>query len=110
MSANLITCPGCGAEIPLSEALQEQFRHENQARLQAIAAEAKQKPRADFAVEKQFLEGPLAEDDVGAGRRNRPSSNCARKDRRSKPAPASSTSRPRAASMTRSSAWPSSRT
>jgi hypothetical protein len=62
MNATMITCPGCGAEIPLSEALQEQFRHENQARLQAMAEEAKQKARADFAVEKQFLEGQLAEE------------------------------------------------
>jgi hypothetical protein len=62
MNATTITCPGCGAEIRLSEALREQFRHENQARLQAIAEEANQKARADFAVEKQFLEGQLTEE------------------------------------------------
>ena len=45
MNATMITYLGCGAEIPPSEALKEQFRHENQARLQAIAEQAKQKAR-----------------------------------------------------------------
>jgi hypothetical protein len=62
MNATKITCPNCGAEMPLSEALQEQFRHENEARLNALAGQAEQKARADFAVEKQFLEGQLAEE------------------------------------------------
>jgi hypothetical protein len=62
MNATMITCPGCGAEIPLSEALQEQFRHENEARLKVLAGQAEQKARADFAVEKQFLKTQLAEE------------------------------------------------
>jgi hypothetical protein len=62
MNATMITCPSCGAEIPLSEALKEQFRHENEARLKLLAGEAEQKARADFAVEKGFLEGQLAEE------------------------------------------------
>ncbi len=62
MNATMITCPSCGAEIALSEALQEQFRHENEARLKFLAGQAEQKARADFAVEKQFLEGQLVEE------------------------------------------------
>jgi hypothetical protein len=62
MNATMITCPSCGTEIPLSDALAEQFRHENEARLKALAGEAQQQARADFAVEKQFLEGQLAEE------------------------------------------------
>jgi hypothetical protein len=62
MNTTIITCPGCGAEIPLSEALKEQFRRENEARLKVLAGQAEQKARADFAVEKQFLEGQLAEE------------------------------------------------
>jgi hypothetical protein len=62
MNATIITCPGCGAEIPLSEALQEQFRHENEARLKVLAGQAEQKARADFAVEKQLLNTQLAEE------------------------------------------------
>ena len=58
----MITCPGCGAEIPLSEALKEQFRHENEHRLKVLAGEAQQKARADFAVEKEFLKTQLAEE------------------------------------------------
>ena len=62
MNTTIITCPGCGAEIPLSEALKEQFRHENEARLKVLTGQAEQKARADFAVEKQFLETQLAEE------------------------------------------------
>jgi hypothetical protein len=62
MNATMITCPNCGADIPLSEALNEQFRHENEARLKALAGQAEQQARADFAVEKQFLEAQLAEE------------------------------------------------
>jgi len=62
MNATMITCPGCGAEIPLSEALTEQFRHENEARLKVLSGQAEQKARADFAVEKQFLEDQLADE------------------------------------------------
>ena len=61
MNATMITCPSCGAKIPLSEALKEQYRHENEARLKVLAGQAEQKARADFAVERQFLEGQLAE-------------------------------------------------
>ncbi len=62
MNAEIITCPNCGTEITLSEALQEQFRHENEARLAALAGRAEQKARADFALERQLLEGQLAEE------------------------------------------------
>jgi hypothetical protein len=62
MNTTMITCPSCGADIPLSEALQEQFRHENEARLKVLAGQAEEKARADFAVETQFLEGQIAEE------------------------------------------------
>lgn len=62
MNATMITCPNCGTDIPLSEALQEQFRHENEARLKALAGQAEQRARADFVLEKQLLEGQLAEE------------------------------------------------
>ena len=62
MNSATIICPDCGTTIALSEALQEQFRHENEARLKVLAGEAEQKARADFAVEKEFLEGQLAEE------------------------------------------------
>jgi hypothetical protein len=62
MNATMITCPNCGTQIPLSEALKEQFRHENEARLAVLAGQAQQKARADFAVEKELLEGQLAEE------------------------------------------------
>jgi hypothetical protein len=57
-----ITCPNCGTEIALSGALQEQFRHENEARLAALAGRVEQKARADFALERQLLERQLAEE------------------------------------------------
>lgn len=60
MNAATITCPNCGAEIALSEALQEQFRHENEARLKALAGQAEAKVRADLALEKQLLDEQLA--------------------------------------------------
>jgi hypothetical protein len=62
MNTTLITCPHCGAAIPLSEAFEEQFRHENEVRLAAVAAQAEQKARADTALEKEFLAGQLAEE------------------------------------------------
>ncbi|MBV8090706.1 MAG: DUF2130 domain-containing protein [Alphaproteobacteria bacterium] len=62
MNATTITCPGCGAEITLSEVLTEQFRHENEARLAALARRAEQQARAEFALEKQLLENRLAEE------------------------------------------------
>jgi len=62
MNAAIITCPNCGTEIALSEALQEQFRHENEARLAALAGQAEQKARRDFVLERQLLEGQLAEE------------------------------------------------
>jgi hypothetical protein len=60
MTATTITCPECGAEIALAEALIEQFRHENEARLKALAAAAEERARADFALEKRLLEEQLA--------------------------------------------------
>jgi hypothetical protein len=48
MNTTMITCPSCGAEIPLSEALKEQFRHENEARLKLLAGEAQQKGARRF--------------------------------------------------------------
>jgi hypothetical protein len=62
MNTTTILCPNCGAEIALSEALQGQFRHENEARLQLLAGQAEQKARADFVLERQFLEKQLAEE------------------------------------------------
>jgi hypothetical protein len=58
----MITCPNCGTEIALSQALQEQFRHENEARLAALAGRAEEKARADFTLEKELLEGQIAEE------------------------------------------------
>src|SRR5205085_8384162 len=64
MNAAAITCPNCGTEIALSQAVQEQFRHENEARLKALAGQlagqAEEKARADFALERQLLEEQLA--------------------------------------------------
>jgi hypothetical protein len=62
MNTAMIACPNCGTEIALSQALQEQFRHENEARLAALAGRAEQKARADFALERQLLEAQLAEE------------------------------------------------
>jgi hypothetical protein len=47
---------------PLSDALQEDSRHENEACLKLLAGRAEQKARADFAVEKEFLETQLDEE------------------------------------------------
>jgi hypothetical protein len=60
MNTAMITCPNCGTEIALSQALQEQFRHENEARLAALAGRAEEKARTNFALEKQLLEEQLA--------------------------------------------------
>jgi hypothetical protein len=60
MNTAMITCPNCGTEIALSQALQEQFRHENEARLAALTGQAEEKARADFALERQLLEEQLA--------------------------------------------------
>src|SRR5438105_12183263 len=62
MNTAMITCPNCGTEIALSEALHEQFRHENEARLAALAGQAEEKAREDFALERQLLEAQLAEE------------------------------------------------
>jgi hypothetical protein len=75
MNTAIITCPNCGTEIALSQALQEQFRHENEARLAALAGRAEEKARADFALERQLLEVQLAEE-----RRKRESSQQAELD------------------------------
>jgi hypothetical protein len=60
MNTTLIICPKCATEIALSEALQEQFRHENEARLKALAGQAEEKARAGFALERLLLEEQLA--------------------------------------------------
>lgn len=62
MNTTMIACPSCGAEIALSEALTEQFRHENEARLAALARRAEEKARADLALEKQLLQTQLEEE------------------------------------------------
>jgi hypothetical protein len=62
MNTTLITCPNCGSEIPLSEAFEEQFRHENAVRVGEIAAEAQARARADFARERQYFEELLAKE------------------------------------------------
>jgi len=62
MNTAMIVCPNCGNEIALTEALQEQFRHENEARLKVLAGRAEQKARADFALERRLLEQQLAEE------------------------------------------------
>ena len=62
MDTAIITCPNCATEIPLSEALQEQFRHENEARLAALAGQAEQRAREGYALERQLLEGQLVEE------------------------------------------------
>ena len=62
MNTAIITCPNCATEIPLSEALQEQFRHENEARLAALAGRAEQRAREGYALERQLLEGQLVEE------------------------------------------------
>src|SRR5271165_6913359 len=62
MNTAMITCPNCGTAIALCEALQEQFRHENEARLATLAGQAEKRAREDLAVEKQLLEGQLADE------------------------------------------------
>lgn len=62
MNATTIICPTCGAEIPLSEALAEQFCHENEARLKALVEEARQGVRADMTLELGLLKAQLAEE------------------------------------------------
>ena len=95
----MITCPNCGTEIPLSEALAEQFRHENEARLKVLAGQAEQQARADFARRKAIPRRPArrgaAQVPGGAAGRARTAQG---KGAHSKPAPASSTSKWRAAS------------
>jgi hypothetical protein len=60
MNAATINCPNCGTEIALSQAVQQQFRHDNEARLKALAGQAEEKARADFALERRLLEEQLA--------------------------------------------------
>ncbi len=62
MDTAIIVCPNCGTEIELSAALEEQFRHENEAGLKTLAGQAEQKARAGFALEKRHLEHQLAEE------------------------------------------------
>ena len=58
----MITCPHCGGEMVLSDALSEQFRHENETRLAALAQQAEARALADFATERQFLEAQIADE------------------------------------------------
>jgi hypothetical protein len=62
MNTTTITCPGCGAEIALSDALGEQFRQENEARLERLTGEAQERARAEAALERRLLEQQLAEE------------------------------------------------
>jgi hypothetical protein len=62
MNTATITCPNCGTEIALSEALEEQLRHENEARIQVLVGQAEKKAREDVALEKRLLEARLAEE------------------------------------------------
>ena len=52
MNTTMITCPNCGTEIALSEALQEQFRHENEARLAVLAGQAQAEGARGFRARK----------------------------------------------------------
>ena len=104
MNATMITCPSCGAEIPLSEALKEQFRHENEARLKVLSGQAEQKARADFAVEKQFLEDQLADERLRCREAQQAELELRKERGVVEAAPASSTSKWRAASTAKSSA------
>lgn len=58
----MITCPHCGGEIALTDALAEQFRHENETRLAELAQQAAARARADFATERQFLEAQIVDE------------------------------------------------
>jgi hypothetical protein len=62
MHSNTIACPNCGTEIALSEALSEQFRRENEKQIEVLAGRAAAQARADFALEKRFLEEQLAKE------------------------------------------------
>jgi hypothetical protein len=81
MNGPLITCPNCGTEIELTEALaaplhakleadyqaelarmQAHFRGEAEARLKVLVDEADKKVRADASFEKQVLERQLADE------------------------------------------------
>ncbi len=81
MNEPLITCPSCGTEIELTEALaapvhakleaahraelaemQVQLRRDAEARLKALVSQAEKKARADSSLEKQILERELADE------------------------------------------------
>jgi len=59
----------------LSETFAEQFRHENEARLKALAGEAQQK--AAVALREQLIEVAFAHAAAASKRRWRPSRRCA---------------------------------
>jgi hypothetical protein len=59
MNAATILCPGCGTQI---EALHEQFRHENEARLALLVGKAEQKAREDAARDMRLVAAQLAEE------------------------------------------------
>jgi hypothetical protein len=110
MNATMITCPNCGTGIPLSDALAEQFRHENEARLKVLAGQVEQKARADFAVEKQFLEVQLAEERRKCQEAQQAELELRKEREAVKPTAASLTSKWLAASTARSNVRPNSRT
>jgi hypothetical protein len=60
MHTATIACPNCGTEIALDAALAEQFRHDNETRLAALAGRAEQQARESVALERRFLEEQLA--------------------------------------------------
>ena len=62
MNATMITCPGCGAEIPLKRSARGAISARERGTPESSRRQVEQKVRADFAVEKQFLEGQLAEE------------------------------------------------
>jgi len=69
MQETFITCPNCGAEIPVSQVLQEQIRHELEARLRAeqeqrldqAVAKAEQRARERIDMELRDLRAQLEE-------------------------------------------------
>jgi hypothetical protein len=62
MDAATITCPNCGTDIALSEALFERFRHDNERHLAELAGRAEREAGARFAQEKALLEARLADE------------------------------------------------
>ena len=65
MTEDLIACPKCGAEIPLSDALRSKvegsLRKEYETRLAEESARSRAKAKEELAVERADLEAELAE-------------------------------------------------